>query len=76
MQRTVKVDDSSSNPFSITSGVKQGCVLAPTLFVIFLDVEVHVAFESSEDGVFLETGSDGKLFNLKAKKKSMPSTDT
>ena len=35
MQGTVQYDGSSSDPFPINSGVKQGCVLAPTLFGIF-----------------------------------------
>ena len=35
MQGTVQYDGSTSYPFSIKSGVKQGCVLAPTLFGIF-----------------------------------------
>ena len=31
-KETVLINDSSSKPFEIRSGVKQGCVLAPTLF--------------------------------------------
>lgn len=32
MNGTVQYDGSSSDPFPIKSGVKQGCVLVPTLF--------------------------------------------
>lgn len=32
---TVLINDSSSEPFSIHSVVKQGCVLAPTIFGVF-----------------------------------------
>ena len=35
MKATIQYRGSMSNPFDIKSGVKQGCVLAPTLFGIF-----------------------------------------
>ena len=35
MKGTVLYDGATSDPFNILSGVKQGCVLAPTLFGIF-----------------------------------------
>ena len=64
MKGTVLCDGSSSVAFPIQSGVKQGCVLAPTLFGIFFSLLLPYAFSESEDGVFLHTRSDGKLFNL------------
>ena len=36
MKGTVLYNGATSDPFNILSGVKQGCVLAPTLFGIFL----------------------------------------
>ena len=57
-------DCTSSQPFKITSGVKQGCVLAPTLFGIFFSTLLQYAFQDSQECVFLHTRSDGKLFNL------------
>ena len=36
MKGTVLHDGATSKPCNILSGVKQGCVLAPTLFGIFL----------------------------------------
>ncbi|XP_018020632.1 uncharacterized protein LOC108676996 [Hyalella azteca] len=51
-------------PFSIKSGVKQGCVLAPTLFGIFFSLLLKFAFRDSTEGILLHTRSDGKLFNL------------
>ena len=51
-------------PVPIKSGVKQGCVLAPTPFGIFFSLLLSHAFSESEDGVFLHTRPDGKLFNL------------
>ena len=64
MMGTVLFDGSFSDSFSICSGVKQGCVLAPTLFGIFFSLLLSFAFETSTDGVYLHTRSDGKLHNL------------
>ncbi|XP_051889891.1 uncharacterized protein LOC127580446, partial [Pristis pectinata] len=64
MKGVVQFDGSSSEAFNIRSGVKQGCVLAPTLFGIFFAVMLKHAFGTSTDGVYLHTRSDGKLFSL------------
>ncbi|XP_076471172.1 uncharacterized protein LOC143301052 [Babylonia areolata] len=64
MQGTVQHDGSFSDPFPIKSGVKQGCVLAPTLFCIFFSLLLSYVFSQSEDGVYLHSRSDGSLFNL------------
>ncbi|XP_076036403.1 uncharacterized protein LOC143022188 [Oratosquilla oratoria] len=64
MHGTVQYDGSSSDPFSIRSGVKQGCVLAPTLFGIFFSLLLSYAFIQSEDGVYIHTRNDGSLFKL------------
>ena len=64
MKGTVVYDGSTSEPFPVCSGVKQGCVLAPTLFGIFFSLLLSYAFNSSSDGIYLHTRSDGKLFNL------------
>ena len=69
---TVKFDGNSSEAFDINIGVKQGCVLAPTLFTIFFSILLKHAFGSAVEGVLLRTRSDGKLFNparLRAKTK-------
>jgi len=64
MKGVVQFDGSSSEAFDIRCGVKQGCVLAPTLFGIFFAVMLKHAFGSSTEGVYLHTRSDGKLFSL------------
>ena len=64
MNGTVQFDGSSSDPFPIKNGVKQGCVLAPTLFSVFFSLLLWYAFRESADGIFLHTRSDGNLFNL------------
>ena len=51
---------------SIRNGVKQGCVLAPTLFDIFFSLLFSSAFGSPSEGVCLHSRTDGKLFNLVA----------
>ena len=64
MRGVVQVDGSSSTPFDVKSGVKQGCVLAPTLFGIYFAVMLKHAFRTSTDGIYLHTRSDGKLYSL------------
>ncbi|XP_067879797.1 dynein regulatory complex protein 1 isoform X2 [Heterodontus francisci] len=64
MKGTIQRSGTSSDPFPILSGVKQGCVLAPTLFGIFFSLLLSHAFKSSEEGIFLHTRSGGRLFNL------------
>ena len=64
MQGTVQFDGTNSDPFSIKNGVKQGCVLAPTLFGIFFSLLLKYAFDDSEDGVYIHSRSNGGLFNL------------
>ena len=64
MKRTVLYGGATSDPFNILSGVKQGCVLAPTLFGIFFATLLKHAFEKSTEGIYLRTRSDGNLFKL------------
>ena len=64
MKGRVQYDGNISEPFDIQSGVKQGCVLAPTLFGIFFAVLLKHAFGTAKKGIYLHTRSDGGLFNL------------
>ena len=61
---TVIHDGAPSEPFDIPSGVKQGCVLAPTLFGIYFAVVMKHAFKASNVGIHFKTRSDGGLFRL------------
>ena len=61
---TVQYDGSQSESFPITSGVKQGCVLAPTLFGIYFAVLLHTALEDTPGDIFFHWRCDGSLFNL------------
>ena len=64
MKGTVQFNGSSSRPFDIRSGVRQGCVLAPTLFGIFFSLLLRHAFGTASEGICLRTRSDVRLFNL------------
>ena len=61
---TVQFNGSSSEPFEIRGGVKQGCVLASTLFGIFFGMLLKHAFDTTTEGIYLRTRSYGRLFNL------------
>ena len=61
---TVQFNGSSSEPFEIRCVVKQGCILAPTLFGIFFGPLLKHAFDTTTEGIYLRTRSDGRLFNL------------
>ena len=50
--------------FQSAGGVKQGCVLAPTLFGIFFSMLLQYAFKDCSEGIYIHTRSDGKLYNL------------
>ncbi|XP_072106353.1 LOW QUALITY PROTEIN: uncharacterized protein [Mobula birostris] len=55
----------SSEAFPVTNGVKQGCVLAPTLFSMMFTAMLNDAFQDSDAGISLKYRADGKLFNLR-----------
>ena len=74
MKGTVSFDGASSEPFTIKSGVNQGCVLAPTLFGIFFSLMLKFAFAEFEEGIHLHTRSDGKLFNLSRLREPRPTS--
>ena len=60
----VSIGGSTTDPFAITHGLKQGCVLATTLFTLFLTVLLSTVSEHLSAGVFIRTRSYGKLFKL------------
>ena len=64
MQSTVCFDGATSNAFPVSSGVKQGCALALTLFGIFFSMLLQYAFVDCTEVVYVRTRSDGKLFNI------------
>ena len=63
----VRLNSDLSEPLPISNGVKQGCVLAPTLFSIFVSMMLKQATEDLDDdeGVYVRYRLDGSLFNLR-----------
>ena len=64
MKVIIQLNGASSDTFDICSGVKQGYVLAATIFDIFFAVMLKYALGQSTQEVCLHTRSDGKVFNL------------
>lgn len=62
----VRLDNDLSQPFQTSNGVKQGCVLAPTLFSIFFSMMLKQAIKDldEDDGAYIRFRMDGSLFNL------------
>ena len=65
MQAQVLDQGESSTPFPVTNGVKQGCVLAPTLFSMMFTAMLSDAFQDSDPGINIRCRTDGRLFNLR-----------
>ncbi|GAA6107151.1 uncharacterized protein LOC118407100 [Tachysurus ichikawai] len=64
MHSTVCFNGATSEAFPVNSRVKQGCVLALTLFAIFFSMLLQYAFKDCSKGVYIHTRTDGKLFNI------------
>ena len=69
MMVSVREGSEKSTPFCVTSGTKQGCVLAPTLFSIFFSVMLIIAFKEERDdeaidGVDILARFDKELYAL------------
>ena len=64
MHARVLDDGDSSNVFPVTNGVKQGCVLAPTLFSMVFAAMLSDAFSDNDmSSIKIRFRTDGKLFN-------------
>ena len=55
---------SLSGNFPISNGVKQGCVLAPTLFSFFFSIMLRQAKDDLPDGIYIRFRTHGSLFSL------------
>ena len=64
IQARVQNDGEFSEPFEVTNGVKQGCVMAPTLFSIMFSAMHMDAFQDSDTGFPIRYRFDGNIFNL------------
>ena len=65
MLARVQNDGTFSDPFPVTNGVKQGCVLASTLFSMMFSAMLTNAFQDGDSGIPTRCRFDGKLFNLR-----------
>ena len=64
MQACVRNDGEYSEPFPVTKGVKQGCVMAPTLFTMMFSAMLTDAFQDVDAGCPIRYRFDGKLLKL------------
>ena len=64
MTATVLFNWTETEPFTIRTGVKQGCVIVPTLFTVYLCAILFVLRDRLPHGVELDYRFDGMLFNL------------
>ena len=53
-----------SDTFVITNSVKQGCVLAPTPFSIFLSAMLDETFRDIGDGIYIQLRQNADLFTV------------
>ena len=67
MKATVREGSDKSPAFEVTSGTKQGCIIAPTLFSIFFSMMLHVAFKDTTDGVDIMSRPDLGLTTIKTR---------
>ena len=65
LQSRVQNDREYSEPFPVTNGVKQGCVMAPTLFSMMFSAMLKDAFQDVNPGFPIRYRFNGKLLNLR-----------
>ena len=61
----VQNDGECSDPYPVTNGVKQGCVLASTLLSMMFSAMLTDAFQDGDNGILIRYRFDGKLFNIR-----------
>ena len=59
-QAQMMIDGEMTDAFPVAHGVKQGCVLAPTPFTLFLAAVREVSNRDTTKGVYITTRSEGK----------------
>ena len=65
MQAHIQNDGEYSEPFPVTNGVKQACVMAPTLFSIMFSAMLTDAFQAVDAGFPIRYRFDDKLLSLR-----------
>ena len=59
MLARVQNDSEFSDPFPVTNGVKQGCVLAPTLLSMMFSTMLTAALQDGDNGIPIRYRFDG-----------------
>ena len=65
IQARVQNDGEFSEPFEVKNGIKQACVMAPTMFSMMFSVMLMDAFQDSDTGFQIRYCFDGDIFNLR-----------
>ena len=65
MQARVQNDGEFSDPFELTNGIKEGCVMAPTLFSMMFSAMLMDAFQDSDTDFPIRYRFVGNIFNLR-----------
>ena len=65
MLARVQDNGETSDPFHVSNGVKQGCVLAPTLFSLMFSAMLTDAFSDADVGIGIKYRTNGSVFNLR-----------
>nr|VZI13244.1 unnamed protein product [Spirometra erinaceieuropaei] len=63
MMARVTDNGAVSEAFAVTNGVKQGCVLAPTLFSLMFSAMLMDAYRDERPGIRIAYSTDGHLLN-------------
>ncbi|BHF83399.1 hypothetical protein SprV_0902654100 [Sparganum proliferum] len=63
MMARVTDNGAVSEAFAVTNGVKQGCVLAPTLFSLMFSAMLMDAYRDERPGIHIAYRTDGQLLN-------------
>ena len=61
MLTRVQYDGEFSDPFPVTNGVKQGCVLASTLFSMMFSALLTDVFQDGDNGIPIRYSFDGNF---------------
>ena len=66
MKASSVADGDETDPFPVNVGLKQGCVMAPTIFNFYMATVTNLFRQRSpiEQGISLTYGMDGSVFNL------------
>ena len=61
----VRSENAESEEISIEKGVRQGCVLSPILFNIYLEVIFHQAIKNDKDGIKVDNERISNIYDTR-----------